>query len=363
MTQKFIGILVSPSVYNGIKDGETYYEELPFYEEAATDLQMVPCYFRLKDINPNEDQLKAIIKQSNGKYKLREVPKPLVIHNRIFTKTNFAKEKIKLLQEKGIFIFNENNRYSKLEIYNILIKNEELVPHIPETCVCTRENVMYMMDKYRELILKPNSGSLGFGIIKLTQLTDQKWEMSYVQNNLLKRLMFKGLWPKKLKQIASDSKWIVQERIQLASSRERPFDLRVSVQKNGTGNWQVSGIVGKVAEKGSFITNVAQGGACYPLFELLVDISQQDKEKKYQDIGNVSIKIAQQLEKEIPNLGDLGLDIGITNEGKPMFIECNGRDLRVTFRNANMLEEWKNTHATPIRYANYLYKVKTKINE
>lgn len=356
MTQKYIGILVSPAVYNGIKDGDTIYEELPFYEETATELQMVPCYFRLKDIDPNVDQLKAIIKQNNGKYKLREVPKPQVIHNRIFTKTNNAKEKIKQLQDRGIFIFNGNNRYSKFEIYDILIKNQELVPHIPETYVCNRENVMYMMGIYRELIIKPNSGSLGFGVIKLTQITDQKWEMSFVQNDSVKRLMFDGLWPKKLKQIASDSKWIVQERIQLASTGERPFDLRVSVQKNGTGRWQVSGIVGKVAEKGSFITNVAQGGACFPLYELLKDLPHLDNEKIINDIELVSIKIAQQLERQIPNLADLGLDIGITSDGKPMFIECNGRDLRVTFRNANMFEVWKKTHATPIRYADYLFR-------
>lgn len=356
MTQKYIGILVTPSVYNGISDGETSYEELPFYEEAATELQMVPCYFRLKDIDPNKDQLKAIIKQNNGKYKLKEVPKPVVIHNRIFTKTNFAKEKIKQLQETGILIFNENNRYTKLEIHDILLKDQELIPHIPETRVCNKENVMFMMEKYQELIFKPNSGSLGFGIIKLTQITDQKWEMSFVQNDLVKSVMFSNLWPKKLKQVASDSKWIVQERIQLASSRERPFDLRVSVQKNGTGNWQVSGIVGKVADKGSFITNVAQGGACYPLNELLKDLPHLNYQQVNRDIEHLSLKVVEQIENNIPHLADLGLDIAITNEGKPMFIECNGRDLRVTFRNANMFEEWKQTHITPMKYAEYLYK-------
>jgi len=356
LTQKYIGILVSPAVYNGIKDGETIYEELPFYEEAARELQMVICYFRLKDIDPNEAQLQAIIKQNNGKYKLREVPKPQVIHNRIFTKTNTAKEKIKQLQEVGIFIFNENNRYSKLEIHDILLKNQELIQYMPETLVCNRENVMYMMDKYQELIIKPNSGSLGMGIIKLTQLTEQKWELSYVHEQSMKRMTFTGIWPKKLKQIVSNANWIVQERIQLALSNERPFDMRVSVQKNESGIWQVSGIVGKVAEKGRFITNVAQGGACYPLNELLKELPHLDNEKIHHKVELFSIKIAQLLDREIPNLADLGLDIGITMEGKPMFIECNGRDLRVTFRNANMFEIWKRTHTTPIRYADYLFR-------
>ena len=138
-------------------------------------------------------------------------------------------------------------------------------------------------------------------------------------------------------------------------SKGASFDTRVSVQKNGSGEWQVSGIVGKIAKKGSFLTNLAQGGTCYPLKELLKDLPHLDNQPVHKEIEQFAIKAVQQLESEIPNLADLGLDIGITNEGIPMFIECNGRDLRFTFRNAMMLEEWKTTHATPIRYANYLY--------
>ena len=89
---------------------------------------------------------------------------------------------------------------------------------------------------------------------------------------------------------------------------------------------------------------------------MLKDLPHLDKQKVYKEIEQLSISVVQQLESEIPNLADLGLDIGITNEGIPMFIECNGRDLRITFRDAKMLEEWKMTHATPIKYANYLYK-------
>ena len=100
----------------------------------------------------------------------------------------------------------------------------------------------------------------------------------------------------------------------------------------------------KGSKKGRFLTNVAKGGTCFPLDVVMKDLTHLDFKKVTKEIELFSIKVAKQLEKEISGVADIGLDIGITNEGYPMFIECNGRDLRITFRNANLLEEWKATH-------------------
>jgi glutathione synthase/RimK-type ligase-like ATP-grasp enzyme len=356
MTNKYVGIIVGSLVHQGIKRGKIHYENLPFYEEVGNELNVVPCYFRLIDIKPGINKVKAYIKQKNGKYKLTVIPKPNIIHNRAFTNTFETKNKIKQLQKEGIIIFNENNRYTKLTVYDILVKNKELIPFIPETVIASTANLKYMMKKYNELILKPNSGSLGMGISKLTRINQRIWELSYYQKKSLIKERFSTILPANLKNLISNPRVIIQQRIPLALCKGTPFDMRVSVQKNGHGEWQISGIVGKVAKKGRFITNVAQGGTCFPLEELLRDLPHLDIQQVSKDIETLSIKVVKQLESKIPNLADLGIDIGITNNGKPMLIECNGRDLRVTFRNANMLDEWKTTHVTPIRYAHYLYK-------
>ncbi|MGM0876157.1 MAG: YheC/YheD family protein [Bacillota bacterium] len=306
--------------------------------------------------------VKALIRQNSGEYILTAIPKPPVIHNRIFTNTTKEKKKVKELQSEGINIFNENNRYTKLTIYEILKKKKELFPYVPETVRANKANLMYMMKKYNELILKPSSGSLGVGISKLSRINARNWEFSYYKNRSLNKERFSDNWPVKLKDLLSSTDVLIQQRIPLALSKGGHFDTRVSVQKNQSGEWQVSGIVGKVAKKGRFITNVAQGGTCYPLKEILKDLPHLDNQQLKKEIEQLSIKVVQQLESEIPNLADLGLDVGITHEGKPMFIECNGRDLRVTFQNANMIEEWEETHATPIRYANYLYETIIKVN-
>ncbi|MCV9887821.1 YheC/YheD family endospore coat-associated protein [Metabacillus halosaccharovorans] len=356
MTHRYVGILVSSFVYRGIIRGNTDYENIQFYEDIGKKLNIVPCYFRLTDIKPGVSEVKALIKQNSEGYRLSVIPKPSVIHNRIFTNTTREKKIIKELQNEGVFIFNENNRYKKLTIHEILLKNNELIPYVPETVRAGKANLIYMMKKYNELILKPNSGSLGVGISKLTRINSRNWELSYYQKKSLNKERFSTNLPSKLKDLLSSTDVLIQQRIPLALSKGVPFDMRVSVQKNETGEWQVSGIVGKVAKKGRFITNVAQGGTCFPIGELLKDLPHLNHEKVLTDINLLALNIVINIEQEIPNLADLGLDIGITHDGKPMIIECNGRDLRVTFRNAGMLEEWEETYATPMKYANYLYE-------
>ncbi len=352
--KKYIGIMVGSLIFKGIAKGKTYYENLSFYEEAGTKYDLIPCYFRFSDINPGEETVLAYVRDENGEFVINPIPKPIIIHNRTFTGSVTAKRKIKKLKKEGIIFFNENNRYKKLKIYEILKKNEELTPFLPETVKANEANLKMMMEKYNELMIKPNIGTLGSGITKLSRINKNKWEISYYQKKMLVKEPFTKKFPTKLQNLLSNSKMIIQERIPLAKTKGGIFDLRVSVQKNIDSEWQISGIVGKVANGNKFLTNVAKGADCYPLTEILKDLPQLDSEKVFDDIVNLSIKIAKQLENDLPLMTDLGLDIGITKEGIPKFIECNGRDLRVTFRNAMMFTEWKQTHTTPIGFAKYL---------
>lgn len=116
----------------------------------------------------------------------------------------------------------------------------------------------------------------------------------------------------------------------------------------------MTGMVGKVAKTGSFVTNVAQGGICFAFEDILRNLPDLDDKQVVADVEELSLKVAEQLSNQIENLADIGLDVGITRDGFPMFIECNARDLRLTFRHALMFETWRDTYITPISYGKYL---------
>ena len=60
------------------------------------------------------------------------------------------------------------------------------------------------------------------------------------------------------------------------------------------------------------------------------------------------------LASRLHRLGDVGLDIGVDQEGNPQFIEMNGRDQRYSFAKGGLKKVFYNTYANPIRYAVYL---------
>src|SRR5690606_2299377 len=125
-------------------------------------------------------------------------------------------------------------------------------------------------------------------------------------------------------------------------------DFRVSVQRNESGKFQITGIVAKVAAPDKFITNVAQGGVVLPVETLLESLPQLHPGDVCQRISDFSLKVVCHLAEHLPHLADVGLDIGITENGFPVFIECNGRDLRYSFQKGNMLDAWKATYFNPI---------------
>lgn len=354
MSRPYVGILISGSVYNGIPRRRTGFERLSFYEEAGRKFNFIPCFFRLKDIKLDQDLIQVYVKDENNNYTKQLITLPKVIHNRGLSLTKMENRKIQYLIDRGTIIFNNKNRYGKYKVHEVLSNNKELCSHLPVTYKANEETIYQMLEKYDSLIIKPSSGSLGSGVMLIEKKTDRNvWTYRNKRTNKWNSISFTNQLPENLKTLFSKRTFIVQQRIPLACYQGNPFDLRVSVQKNETGKWQVTGIVGKVAKSGNFVTNVARGGSVSTL-EVLLRGKKLDVNIVSDRIKEFVIKAATYLESEFDGLADLGFDIGITEEGFPMFIEINGRDLRITFRNAKMKKTWKATHITPLSYARYL---------
>lgn len=351
MEQQYIGIIISSQLYREIGQGKPS-QILAFYEEAGKINNLSPVYLRLEELQPGASETTGYVMNGNGEYQKNTIPKPLVIHNRGYHCTSAAKRQIKSLRDEGLILFNEWNQYGKFKIHKLLAESEDLRPHLPETVRFNQSNMLEMMGKHREIIIKPSSGTFGKRNMKATRRNDSEWLLSYPQKDRWLEEMFPAeLLPMKIDSLVTSGMYIIQERIQLAEYNNNPFDLRVSVQRNGDGEWQVTGVVGKVAKTGSFVTNVARGGTCFALEDIL---SNLDEKQVVADVEALSLKVAKQLGSQITNLADIGLDVGITIDGFPMFIECNARDLRLSFRHALMFETWRETYITPISYGKYL---------
>lgn len=352
MERRFVGILVNSSVYQGIPSGLTKHEAIQQYEEAGSVYGLTPCFFRLQDIRLFHNTVKAFVK-NDKRYTRKTIEIPQVIHNRSLYTNPITERKIKLLVQSGKQVFNGWNRYSKLYIHNLLMEAPSLRPHLPGTVRVTHDTLKNMMTSYSSLILKPDSGSIGRGVMKLDR-TEEGWLLTHRTRSSWSMFKFSGSIPLFLRRKLYRENYIVQQRLPLATYDGRPFDLRVSVQRTDQGDWKLIGIAGKVAARNTFVTNIAQGGTVYRLKEILRQYPELDSEQVYRDIEDFCLRAVNHLSGYLPHLADVGFDIGLTSSGFPLFVECNGRDLRISFLRGNMPEEWKATYANPIGYARYL---------
>jgi glutathione synthase/RimK-type ligase-like ATP-grasp enzyme len=348
-----IGILLDDNVYKGIPFGRTGFERLTLYNRAAKRLNHTPFYLSLRKINIKSRKATGYVPQG-GSYRLVTHEIPAVIHNRCMP---FSLVEIKKLSslKKQVIVFNGKTRYNKDWIHELLLESAEIKPHLPTTAPFNHHTLNSFAKKFPTLYIKPVNSSIGRGIIKISKMDSSHWKITTLQRKWV--VSQSHLYPSLRKQIGTKT-YLIQQGIMLAKYNGNPFDLRVSVQRNGEGQWQITGIAGKVACKGSHVTNVAQGGHVVPYEKLLSSCDFSIPEVKLA-IERLSLQIARFLGKRL-SLVDLGLDIGLDELGKPYFIEMNGRDLRYSFKKANLLTEWYKTYENPILYADYLLKEKVK---
>ncbi|CAG7619390.1 Endospore coat-associated protein YheD [Paenibacillus solanacearum] len=344
---KSIGILVDDRVFRNLRKKRTGTERIPLYNKAASACGVKPVYLSLNHMNPGQGTAYGWT-YARGKYVYGKVRIPRAIHNRTFPSSGRSRKNLSRLSRIS-YVFNGCNRYSKYRIHKML--KSAFSANLPRTANYSKSNLKRMMKKFDSLYVKPQKGSVGDGIMKLSRSGNGRW---VAQLPGRKHAGTKESARKIVHQKAKRKPYLIQEGIALAKYKGKPFDIRVSVQRSGDGNWHVTGIVGKVARKGSHVTNLARGGKakkCTSLFRSL-----PHPQSASDSVKQLSLRITKFLSKRLHRLADVGLDIGVNRKGKPYFIELNCRDQRYSFMKAGMGSTFYDSYANPVRYGKYVLK-------
>ncbi|MCM3655466.1 YheC/YheD family protein [Metabacillus litoralis] len=366
MSIEGVGIIVPSSVYQQIPQLSGNLKSMfGIMEKAAAENNLILYFISLTNLSPEKKIVEAFVNTSNG-YQIMKVPRPQVIYSRILDKSKVVRWRINALSRAGVTIFNiPNYDVEKNKIHQLLLQDAWISKHLPYTEVLTKQNLRIMMNKYESLILKQNYGERGIGAMKIDQRKDG-WALTYKTPgmNEYKELKFTNELPNIIQYHIAKGDYIIQERIPLATYNGNPFDMRVAVQKDGSGKFKVTGIMCKVAKENNFLTNGYQGGKTYRLDDIYEQsIPSIPLYELQQHISVFALKIAHFLEQFFPHLADLGFDICVTADGTPYFIECNFISDYVggLFYEQGLLhDEWSAVFTTPLDYARYLLDKKKK---
>lgn len=347
-----LGVLLNHSSLSGALKGRYWFEYLPFYAEAAQKSGVTVVFFSNRSFLAKDDLVRAYSWNPATRTYIPGIFKiPLVIHNRALLSQKEARRIYSLLANNRTILFNGLMRYDKWTVHRRLSTNPFTSKYLPETeRLLSREQILAWLKRHKTVYLKPCSGSLGKGVIRLHQ-TGGRLEISRTAKSRSTRHFVSFGKIAEIRRRIGRRPYLIQEGIPLLKIRNQPIDFRVSVQKGASGEWSVSGVVAKVGTRNAHATNLAVGGKAAPAKKVLATAFEKSKaEAILQEIKGASLLIARQIEEIGPNIADLGLDLTVTKDGAIKFIEANGRDLRITFRNARQKKMWRRTFQNPILY-------------
>lgn len=229
---------------------------------------------------------------------------------------------------------NRGLRKDKWLRYLFMEKDSRLKPHLPETHLLTMKSLKAMISKYGQVILKPVIGSRGFGVIQVTPLTKNRYQI-HLENKKKTIRGFKRTYHK-LKELTRSRRYMVQKRIQLARIGRRPFDIRVIVQRKSSFDpWRVTGTVAKVAGRGYIVTNNERSnGSLMTVKRALQKSSLRHLSLHYirSKINRIALLSAESLTEHYPDHRIYGLDLGVNRKGRIWIIEANRSPILSHFR-------------------------------
>ncbi|OXM84401.1 YheC/YheD family protein [Paenibacillus rigui] len=274
-------------------------------------------------------------------WKKELLPLPHVIYNRIpYRKFELLPEVQQIIQtcmKHGQIQFFNPAFFNKWTLFEWLNKSKETQEFIPTTQkLTTSDELEKLLQKHPSLYLKPIRGKAGKGIMKVSRVQDKsksrRFQLSVqdkTKSHISRYTNVVQLWTQ-IQDMIGTQDYIMQQGITLSNYKQRPFDLRVLVQKNGLGEWNIAGVGARLAGKMSITTHVPRGGSIDDPAKLLgAGFGTLGTRKILRRAKRVALIIAKQIEKSSGTmLGEMSMDLGVDGNGQIWFFEANSKPMK-----------------------------------
>ncbi|CAM3741572.1 YheC/YheD family protein [Cohnella lubricantis] len=270
-----------------------------------------------------------------GSWYRTTLPAPDVVNNRLTSRKlenrpivqQFFRE---IKQRYGAVVFNEKF-LDKSEVFEALAGDTSLQRYLPESHTLRNYTMLKSMcARYPVVFLKPVRGSLGKGIIRLSRQGTEGWLASFTTVGGTRR----ATYPNLLKFFSAISgkmktvRYLVQQGLTLIESSGRPVDFRALAQKNGSGAWVVTSIVGRTAGSQHYVSNLARGGTLAGVRDSVAksNLPQMFRGSAYARLKRAALDIAKGVDTRIPaHFGELGIDLALDTGGRVWLLEVNSK--------------------------------------
>lgn len=301
-----------------------------FCEEIAQYCQSQGIFFYVFSINMLKEGAFIGWHYKEGIWEKSAVPEPEAIHNRIHSRKTEHSESYQALKtvlaERNIPIFNDHF-LNKWEVHEVLAKQEQLLPHLPETrLLSSKSDLEDMLELHPQIFLKPIHGSQGKKIYRITKYeggltldySGLSGEIAHEYPSLSQ--LFKALTNRIKRQ-----PFIIQQGLTLLEYDGRPLDFRFLCHMDNNGQWRVSSAIARVAAVRQFVSNLARGGELMKVKEIFPGtLTEKEKKHTLKMMKELSLEVAEVISSSMEgHYRELGIDLALDTEGMPWLIEVN----------------------------------------
>ncbi len=333
--------------------------------QSAHALQMYGYVFSVAGIDWESQTVLGYRLEDETRWANKRLPLPDVVYDQIISRTYINKSEVAQARERLMRLvasryFNPGY-FDKWQVQRWLKNDRRTAAYMPDAIRFESvEQSAPFLYQYSDVYLKPVHGSLGIGIIRAQRRPDGRVFYQIKKKDGSLRQEYSGsvsVFLKKFQVRLKKGPYMIQRTLRLKNWQGRPFDIRILLQKDGTGSWQRTKMFCRIAQHGQITSNLSSGGDALAVKQLLKDMYDGILVRKIiRQLREVAEAIPLAIEQGgIGTVGELGLDLGLDEEGRIWVIEVNAKP----WKKPNTEDgEWRDlaqlAFQRPVQYAKYL---------
>jgi glutathione synthase/RimK-type ligase-like ATP-grasp enzyme len=340
-------------------------EELDFFRKLSLQGRkkgIEVCVFTSEDVDHEKASIRALIYDDRRSQWIRKWTSiPALIYDRCRYRSPVQYHEVKAFRARyPELLYLGRPLANKWDIYQALSENERIKPHLPDTIKYSgvKETIQFLK-KHKVIYLKPQKGTGGRGILRIEQIGGGRYLFQGRDQNraiLAPVQTSEQQLSVKLNALNLSDQYLVQQGINLTLKDGRVHDFRLLIQKNGSGEWEITGCAGRVGAKRSVTSNLHGGGSAVPMEKLLQQRfkSASQIESIIQSVSLLGLEAGKYLEGKYGLLCELGIDIAVDPKGQVWLLEVNPKPSREVFKRIGEYQTYRKAISRPLEYALWL---------
>ncbi|MFD1677719.1 YheC/YheD family protein [Alicyclobacillus fodiniaquatilis] len=269
----------------------------------------------------------------SGDWVKRRVEVPDVIYENVFVHLAIAGYTASLrraAQSRNIPLFNPllPGKWRMVEI----LKRQNLADYSPQTeRLQDAEQAMARIRAWGTAYIKPSGGYGGMDVARVEQMSNGRYQIaldrSKTKNGKVRLHLSEAEFRRWINQRLKRAH-LIQRELRLITVRGRKVDFRVVLHRDLHGDWQLIGIVPKMAAVGGVVTNLIAGGELLDI-EYVRRLAQvEGKYISLELLERRAKEVAQIISRRYPYTGHVGFDMAVEEDMSVSMIEMNAKPSR-----------------------------------